>query len=392
MPTMKETTRLIQAGAAGLDARTINPPLHRASTVLFDSYADLVRANAGQYGGITYGTDRLPVQRAFEEALCALEGGAMTRAFQSGIAAIIHTFLAFTKAGDHVLLVDNAYGPGHAFCHGILARFGVEIGTIPADAGADVINYLKPNTRLILLESPGSHTLELQDVPAVAAAARARGIITVLDATWATPLHLKPFALGVDASIQSVTKYLSGHSDALLGAVTVTERLAPELDRFCRTTESYAAPEDCALALRGLRTLAVRLGQHERSALALARWLEGVPQVGEVIHPALSAHPQHALWRRDFTGSSGLFSFTLREEPTEAQLSAFVDGLELFGIGYSWGGYRSLVTAGKATRRLPSRYAGRTVVRLSVGLEDPQDLQADLAAGFERLAAAPRAL
>jgi cystathionine beta-lyase len=385
---MKDATRLVRAGYAGPPARTVNLPLHRGSTVLFESYEELVRASAGQHDGITYGTDRLPAQRAFEDALCALEGGSLTRAFPSGLAAIVNTLLAFTRAGDQVLLCDNVYGPGAAFCHGVLARFGVEIGTLPPDVGADVVDHLRPNTRLILLESPGSHTLELQDVPAVAAAARERGIVTVLDNTWATPLFLKPFALGVDASIQSATKYITGHSDALLGTVTVSERHAAELDRHCRTTESFAPPEDCHLALRGLRTLAVRLRQHERSALELARWLERSDLVGEVLHPALPSHPEHARWRRDFTGSSGLFAFTLREEPTQEQLAAFIDGLELFGIGYSWGGFQSLVTAGRSARRLPSRHAGRTIVRLSVGLEDVEDLRGDLERGLERLRAA----
>jgi cystathionine beta-lyase len=390
---MKDTPRRIRAGYAGPSARTVNPPLHRGSTVLFDSYQDLARANAGQYDGITYGTDRLPAQRAFEEDLCALEGGRLTRAFQSGISAIINTFLAFTKADDQVLLCDNVYGPGKAFCQGVLAKFGVEIGTLPSNVGADIVDYLKPNTRLLLLESPGSHTLEIQDVPAVTAVARERGIVTVLDNTWATPLFLKPFELGVDVSIQSATKYIAGHSDVLLGTVTVSERHASELDRYCRTTESFASPEDCYLALRGLKSLAVRLRQHERSALEIARWLERSELVDQVIHPALPSHPEHARWERDFTGSSGLFSFTLKEEPSQEQLAAFIDGLELFGIGYSWGGFQSLITAGRYARRLPSRYAGRTIVRLSVGLEDAQDLIGDLERGLDRLGASrPRPL
>jgi cystathionine beta-lyase len=367
----------------------VNPPLQRGSTVLFESYAELARANSGQHPGITYGTDRLPTQRAFESAVCAMEGGALTRAFPSGIAAIIGAFQAFTKAGDHVLLCDNVYGPGVRFCRDVLSRFGVEMGFLPPDVGADVADHLRPNTRLILLESPGSLTLEIQDLPAVAAVARARGVLTVLDNTWATPLFLEPFRLGVDATIHSATKYLSGHSDVLLGTVSVTERHAEALDRYYRSTETFAAPEDCHLALRGLKTLEVRLRQHERAALEIARWLEGSGLVDEVIHPALPGHPNHDRWARDFTGSSGLFSFTLQEEPTEAQLSAFIDGLELFGIGYSWGGYQSLITVGQGTRRLASRYAGRTVVRLSVGLEDPRALIADLEAGFDRLRAAP---
>lgn len=385
---MKDATNLDRSGGAAPLARMVNPPLHRGSTVLFDSYRDLARANAGQYPGIVYGTDRLPTQRAFEEALCALEGGRLTRAFQSGISAIINTFLAFTRAGDQVLLCDNAYGPGAAFCRGVLTRFGVEIGAIPSDVGAEIVDYLRPRTRLILLESPGSNTLEIQDIPAVTAAARERGILTVLDNTWATPLYLSPFELGVDISIQSATKYISGHSDVLLGAVTVTERHADELDRYCRVTETFASPEDCYLALRGLKSLPVRLKQHERSALEIARWLEAQPLVDQVIHPALPSHPEHARWTRDFTGSSGLFSFTLKEEPSPEQLSAFIDGLALFGIGYSWGGFKSLITAGRHARSLPSRYAGRTLVRLNVGLEDSRELVEDLRRGLARLEAA----
>jgi cysteine-S-conjugate beta-lyase len=382
---MKKTTRLIQSPDAGPSPRTVNPPIHRGSTVLFDSYQDLLRANAGEYDGIVYGTDRLPTQRAFEDALCALEGGHLTRAFQSGINAIINTFLAFTRAGDHVLLCDNAYGPGAAFCRRVLSRFGVEIGAVPANVGADVRDYLKPRTRLVFLESPGSNTLELQDIPAVTAVARERGILTVLDNTWATPLYLDPFALGVDVSIHSATKYISGHSDVLLGTVTATEACAEALELHYRTTETFASPEDCYLALRGLKTLPVRLKQHERSALELARWLEAQEGVDQVIHPALPSHPEHALWKRDFSGSSGLFSFTLRREPAPERLAAFIDGLALFGIGYSWGGFKSLVTAGRCARTLPSRYAGRTLVRLSVGLEDTECLREDLERGLARL-------
>jgi cysteine-S-conjugate beta-lyase len=387
---MEDATRLIGHGSderldGGRAFRTVNPPVARASTVLFETYADLAAANAGAYPGVTYGTDRLPLQRTFEEAVRDLEGGALTRAFQSGISALINTLLAFTRAGDHILICDNAYGPTTHFCREVLARFQVEAGAIPADAGAGIVDHLRPGTRLILLESPGSNTFELQDIPAITAVARERGIITVLDNTWATPLYLKPFPLGVDVSIQSATKYISGHSDVLAGTATVTEALAERFDAFYRVMELFAAPEDCYLALRGLRTLPVRLKQHERAALEVARWLETHGRVDQVIHPALPGHPQHALWKRDFLGSSGLFAFTLKQEYDPARLAAFIDGLELFGIGYSWGGYKSLVTAGRYRRVFPSRYQDRTVVRLSIGLEDPADLIRDLAGGLARL-------
>ncbi|MGA2082641.1 MAG: cystathionine beta-lyase [Holophaga sp.] len=387
---MEDATRLIGFGCdqglvGGKAFRAVNPGVVRASTVLFGSYADLAAANAGEYPGCTYGTDRLPLQRAFEDAVRELEGGAMTRAFQSGISAIINTLLAFTRAGDHILVCDNAYGPTTHFCREVLSRFQVEAEPVPADAGADIQGRLRPGTRLVLLESPGSNTFEIQDIPAITALARERGVITVLDNTWATPLYLKPFALGVDVSIQSATKYISGHSDVLAGTVTVAGHLAERFDAFYRAMELFAAPEDCGLALRGLRTLPVRLKQHERSALEIAHWLESHPRVDQVLHPALPAHPEHHLWRRDFLGSSGLFGFTLKQEYAPGRLSAFIDGLELFGIGYSWGGYKSLVTAGRYRRALPSRYQDRTIVRLSIGLEDPGDLRRDLEAGLARL-------
>jgi cystathionine beta-lyase len=388
---MNDATRLIQQEGdqdreGGKTYRAVNPPLSRASTVLFETYEDLAAANAGEYPGVTYGTDRLPLQREFEEAIRGLEGGAMTRAFQSGISALINTLLAFTRAGDHVLICDNAYGPTTHFGQEILSRFNVEATPLPADAGADTEAFLRPDTRLILLESPGSNTFELQDLRAITGLARERGILTVLDNTWATPLYLKPFPLGIDVSVQSATKYISGHSDVLAGVVTVTEALAGRFDAFYRTMELLAAPEDCYLALRGLRTLPVRLRQHERSALEIARWLEGRPEVGQVLHPALPSHPEHHLWRRDFLGSSGLFAFTPARECPAERLAAFVNRLRLFGIGYSWGGYKSLVTAGRYHRALPSRYEGRTLIRLSIGLEDPEDLKGDLDAALAVLA------
>jgi len=381
---MHDATRLILSGGAG-PVRAINPALTRASTVLFENYAELAAANAGRHPGATYGTDRLPLQRAFEEAVREMEGGGLTRAFQSGISAIINTLLAFTRAGEHILVCDNAYGPTTHFCREILARFQVQATAMPADAGADIARHLRPETRLILMESPGSNTFELQDIPAITGIARERGILTVLDGTWATPLYLRALDLGVDVSVQSATKYISGHSDVLMGTVTVTPALAERFDAYYRVMEPFAAPEDCYLALRGLRTLPVRLRQQGAAALEIARWLSGHGLVDQVLHPALPDHPEHALWCRDFQGASGLFGFTLREEPAEDRLAAFIDALELFGIGYSWGGFKSLVTAGRHRRALPSRYQGRTIIRLSIGLEDPADLIRDLDAALSRL-------
>ena len=390
---MKDSTELIGfddycTEVNGKMVKTINPPVYKGSTVLFRQYEDLVQANRGEYEGIAYGTDRLPTQRAFEEALRMLEGGHVTRVFQSGINAIINTLFAFTKSGDHILLCDNVYGPTARFCRKILSRYNVEIGIIPPAVGVDVVDFIKPNTRLIFLESPGSNTFEIQDIPAITAIARKKGIVTLLDNTWATPLYLKPFDLGIDISIQSVTKYICGHSDVLLGAATVTEEYAQEFKEFYRVMEIFASSEDCYLALRGLRTLPTRLRRHERSAIKIATWLETVDLVEKVIHPALPSHPEHHIWKRDFLGSSGLFAFTFKAAYPPERIASFVDSLDLFALGYSWGGYKSLVTAAKYMRTGKSRYPDKTIVRLSIGLEDPEDLMADLGKGFSALRSA----
>jgi len=387
---MNKTTRLINPSEPVKDEtaqqlRTINPPTYRGSTVLFSNYEDLTLANTGKYEGISYGTDRLPTQRLFEKAIRDLEGGALTRAFPSGISAITNTLLALTKAGDHILVCDNVYGPTARFCKEVLTHYNIETTFIPPAAGQDIDQLLQDNTRLIFLESPGSNTFEIQDIPAITAIARQRGIVTVLDNTWATPLYLDAFALGIDISIQSATKYITGHSDLLLGTVTTTAEYAEVLQHFYRVTETYTPEEDCYNGLRGLKTLPLRLRQHEQSALEIARWLEAHPRVDQVIHPALPSHPEHHLWKRDFSGSSGLFAFIFKNDYPETQLAEFINHLQLFGIGYSWGGFKSLITAAKYDRLHPSRYTGKTVIRLNIGLEDPADLQEDLSSGFEYL-------
>jgi cystathionine beta-lyase len=384
---MKDSTELIRSADGlneleGKPVRTVNPPLYTGSTVLFDNYEDLQLAKSGKYDGITYGTARLPTQRNFEEALRKLEGGRLTRAFQSGISAITNTLLAFTSSGDHILVCQNVYGPTARFCKKILAKYNVKVTFVPPDVGTDITEYIEPHTKLIFLESPGSNTFEIQDIPAVTAIAKPKGIVTVLDNTWATPLYLKPFDLGIDISIQSVTKYISGHSDVLLGAVTVNAKYAQEFANFYRVMEIFASPQDCYLALRGLKTLPVRLKQHETSALRIAQWLEAVDLVDRVIHPALAAHPEHRIWQRDFKGSSGLFGFIFKEDYAKEKIASFINSLDLFGIGYSWGGFKSLVTAGKFGRPADSNYYDKTVVRLNIGLEDAEDLMQDLARGF----------
>lgn len=345
----------------------------------------MCKAGRGELKGPVYGTDRFPVQRSLEEAMQKLENGAACRVFPSGLAAIQNTFLAFCRSGDHVLLVDNAYHPGISFCQKILAKFNIESSFIPPDVGENIEEYIQDNTRLILLESPGSNTFEIQDIPAITAIARRKKIITALDNTWATPLYLKPFELGVDISIQSVSKYIAGYSDVLLGAVTTNEQHAKTLIDYYRDMEMYTPDSDCYLALRGINTLTTRLRQHEQSALSIATALENHAKIDAVIHPALPSHPQHDLFLRDFSGSSGLFAFTFKEEYSEEQLGQFIDALQLFGLGYSWGGYKSLLSAAKQHRHTPSLYAGKTIIRLNIGLEDQEDLLADIEQSLSRL-------
>ncbi|WP_320170839.1 cystathionine beta-lyase [Maridesulfovibrio sp.] len=383
----KISTRLINSGKqeSQLSINTINPPLHRASTVLFDSYADMLKANQGRFEGIEYGTSGLAAQKAFESAMTELEGAHGCRAFQSGIAAIAMVLTAFTAQGDHILICDNVYGPTRRFCNEMLAKYGVTTEFLPSASGADISGFIRENTRLVFMESPGSNTFEIQDIPAITKVCREKGIVTVMDNTWATPLYLNPFKLGVDVSIQSATKYITGHSDILLGTVSATEEHWETFEKCCGIYEAFASQEDCYQALRGLRTLQVRLRQHEKSALEIARWLSGHEAVESVIHPALESHPQHEIWKRDFTGSSGLFGFTLREDLENKDHALFVDSLKLFGLGYSWGGYKSLITGGRFQRTNPFGYEGKTIFRLNIGLEDPQDLMDDLDQGLGRI-------
>lgn len=364
---------------------TINPPVYQGSTVLFDSYENMCLAGKGQYEGPTYGTDRLLIQRTLEEALRELEGGFVTRVFPSGFSAISNTFNAFLKSGDHLLVVDNAYGPGVRYCKTVLKKFNIETTFIPPTVGKDIEVYIKPNTALVLLESPGSNTFEIQDIPAITDVTKKKGVVTVLDNTWATPLYLKPFELGVDVSIQAVTKYISGYSDLLIGAVTVNEKYGKIFTDFYSVIEMYTSDNDCYLALRGLKSLAVRLRQHELSALKVAFWLEDHEKVSRVLHPALPGHPEHHIFKRDFRGSSGLFGFTFAKDYSEKELARFIDSLEFFGLGYSWGGYKSLLTAARQKRETPSRYFGETIIRLNIGLEDPEDLILDLEKAMHNL-------
>ena len=380
----RQDTRLAHAGREpGRYHGFVNPPIYRGSTVLFPSVSAL-EANDQDY---TYGRLGTPTVSALEEALAELEGGYRTLLTPSGLSAIAATLLALVAAGDHVLITDSAYRPTRRFCDHVLKRLGVETTYYDPLLGAGIKAIVKKTTRVVFTESPGSQSFEVQDIPAIAKAAHAAGACVVMDNTWATPLYLKPFAHGVDVSIQAATKYIVGHADAMLGAITTTEAAWPTIARAHEDLGLCPGPEDVYLGLRGLRSLGVRLARHQASGIEIARWLAGRPEVARVLHPALASDPGHALWKRDFTGASGLFAVVLKPVAAEA-VAAMLDGLELFGMGYSWGGFESLILPFD-----PSEYRTATkwqsegpALRLHIGLEDVDDLRADLEAGFGRLA------
>ena len=376
----------------GRDARrfegAVNPPVYRVSTVLMDdldSYEDPRRRYRRDV--MTYGRYGTPTSRALEDAIAELDGGHGTVAVSSGLGAIAKTLLGLLQAGDHLLMVDTVYLPSRRFCDRHLARLGIETTYYDPMAGADIANLIRPNTRLVFLESPGSSTFEVQDVPAIAAAAKAAGAVTVMDNTWATPLYFRPIEHGVDVAIQSATKYIGGHADLMMGLITAVEALEPQVRRAVYELGDVVGSEEAYLALRGLRTLSVRLARHQETALHLARWLQERPEVDRVLHPALPGHPGHELWRRDYDGASGLFGVVLAEPYPREAVKAMIEGMELFGIGSSWGGYESLMIATypKALRTATGWQAPGPALRIHAGLEDPDDLIADLEAGFRRL-------
>jgi cystathionine beta-lyase len=380
-------TRLVNGGRRPeWTGGIVNPPVWRASTILFDTVADMRAAYPPEDGRLHYGRNGTPTQWALAEALTELEPGAAgTRLFPSGVAAISAALLSVLTAGDELLMVDSVYGPTRAFCDTVLRRMGVTTRYYDPLVGTGIADLIGPATRAIFLESPGSLTFEVQDVPGICAVARERGFVTLLDNTWATPLLFPAIAAGVDMSILACTKYVVGHSDVMLGSVTATAAHWPALCETSRMLGQHASPDDAWLAARGLRTMGVRLRQHEASALRIARWLEEQPQVAQVLHPALPGCPGHEFWQRDFKGASGLFAFALNGGG-EVERARFVDGLRHFGIGYSWGGFESLALpidpARVRTVRAPDQEG--PMVRLQIGLEDADDLIEDLAAGLER--------
>ena len=360
----------------------VNPPIYRGSTVLFPS-VEAIETLDQPY---TYGTKGTPTTRALERAWSEIAGAADTVLVPSGLAAIDLALLTATHSGAHILVVDSAYQPTRAFCDTILKRFGVTTDYYDPQIGGDIAQLIRPETTAVLLESPGSQSMEVQDVPAIAAAAHEKNVCVILDNTWATPLFFSPHAHGVDLAIDAGTKYLSGHADLLIGLISANAHWAKKLRTTFNAFAIGAGPDDAALALRGLRTLHLRLRAQEQAGLEIARWLAARPEVSRVLHPALPDHPGHALWKRDFTGASGVFSIVLKPA-SKAAVSAFVDNLELFGIGFSWGGYESLILPFDcAPYRTATAWAPEgPALRLSIGLEDVADLKADLAAGLARL-------
>jgi cystathionine beta-lyase len=383
---LRSRSRLVHLGRdSGTSQGFVNVPAYRGSTVLFPDVATLNNRNQ-RY---TYGTHGTPTTDALCDAWSEISGAAGTVLVPSGLFAIIASLMSALGSGDHLLMTDAAYRPARIYCDTILKRMGVETTYYDPALGAGVGALMQANTRAIFVEAPGSQSLDMQDVPAIAAAARERGVCVIMDNTWATPLFFSPHAHGVDLAVEAGTKYLSGHSDLLLGLVSANAAWFPRLQGTVDALAVQPGPEDVYLALRGLRTLELRLREAERQALALAHWLQGRAEVRAVIHPALPEHPGHAIWKRDFTGSSGLFSIVLHPTPDSA-VAAMLDGLELFGMGYSWGGFESLVIPFDCTTyRTATRWApGGPTLRFSVGLEDIEDLKEDLDRGFARLRAA----
>ena len=373
-------TRLAKAGRRkAWTERSVSPPVWRASTILFDTVAEMeaARPRAQEYH---YGRNGTPTQWALAEALTQMEPGAgATRLFPSGSAAVAAALLMVLQAGDELLMVDSAYSPTRQLCDGLLKRLGIATRYYDPLIGAGITELIGERTRAVFLESPGSLSFEVQDVPAICAAARARGVTSLIDNSWATPLLFPAIERGCDVAILAGTKYISGHSDVMLGSVTVRPELERQLDLTSRELGQTASPDDAWLALRGLRTLGIRLARHGQSALAVAHWLQEQPQVARLLHPAFSDCPGHEHFMRDFEGAAGVFSFVLKGGG-RADRDALIERLDHFGIGYSWGGFESLaVPADPLKLRSATRWsAGGPAVRLSIGLEEPEDLIADL--------------
>lgn len=386
---MKKETKIINAGRQSKWTRgVVNPPVERASTVVFDSVKQMKHATANRGNQVLfYGRRGTSTSFAFADAMTELEGGAGCAIYPSGTAAITNAILAFVKTGDHILMVDNTYEPTRDFCDNVLKRMGVETTYYDPMIGAGIEGLIQSNTRILFLESPGSITMEVQDVPTMAAIAHKHNCMVMLDNTWSAGVNFQPFDFGVDISIQAATKYIVGHSDVMLGTAVASEEYWPTLRENSYLMGQCTSPDDLYLAMRGIRTLAVRLKQHQESALKIANWLQTREEVGLILHPAFDSCQGHEFFKRDFSGSNGLFSFVLTRGDQQS-LNALLDGMEHFKMGYSWGGFESLILGNTNVGRI------RTVtqwdntyplIRLHVGLENVDDLIDDLTKGFERL-------
>jgi len=390
---MRDETRVVHSGLhPERHEGAVNPPVFHASTILSQSVEEYRRKRKDwlqELPGTNYGRFGTPTTEALQEAIAALEGGYRSLVYPSGLAACAGALLACVSAGDHVLMTDSVYGPTRNFARGSLRRLGVSTTFFDPLAGRAIESLLQPETRVIYLESPGSLTFEVQDVPAIAEVAHRRSITVIMDNTWGTPLFFKPFAHGVDVSVQAATKYIVGHSDAMLGVVTCNKEAWPRLKTSTFELGQTAAPDDVYLAQRGLRTLAVRLKQHWQAGVTLAEWTARQPEVERVLHPGLPGDPGYAIWKRDFTGACGLFGVVLKEGISDRALCALIDGLELYGIGASWGGFESLAVPfdPREARSVTEWPHQGPCFRIHAGLESVDDLIADLEAGFKRLRA-----
>jgi len=387
---MKEDTKIVSAGRhPAQHGGAVNTPVYHVSTVLVDTLEELEGLSKRKPPQMAYGRRGTPTVYAFEEAVSELEGGAGCVSFPSGLAAISGALLTYAETGAHFLVSDSAYGPTRRLCDNLLKRLGVTTEYYDPLIGGDIAKLMRDNTKVVFTESPGSLTFEVQDIPAIAAAAHEGGAKVLMDNTWASPIYFKPFEHGVDLSIQAATKYIVGHSDAMLGTVTANDACLQALQDTSYGLGYAAGPDDLYLGTRGIRTIGVRLRQHMESGLKVARWLQERPEVVRVIHPALPDDPGHALWKRDFTGACGLFAFVVEDTPRPA-LEAMVNHFEHFGMGASWGGYESLCmpTSPEKMRTATTWEPGGQTMRIHVGLEDVDDLIADLAAAFERRNAA----
>lgn len=385
----KMATRITHAGRdPESNFGVVNPPVYHASTILKPTMAEHRASKEPGYTGYGYGRTGTPTSRSFEQAITEIYGAADTVVVSSGKAAMVVALLAVVKAGDHILVADSVYQPTRLFCSGFLANFGVETTYYDPTIGAEIESLIQDNTALIYTESPGSLTFELQDIPAIAKVAHAHDIPVLTDNTWGTAVYYDVFAHGVDIVIEAVTKYICGHSDVMMGVVVSNEKWADKVRQMAKDQGQCCGPDDLYLAQRGLRTMGARLVQNQANAITLAKWLEGRGEVKRVIHPALPSHPQHDLWKRDFTGSCGLFAFVLQDCDPVA-VDAFIDGLEFFGLGASWGGYESLALPGNPgdIRTATEWTETGQLIRIHAGLEDTDDLIADLEAGFKRLTA-----